>query len=183
MQLEQIMVNQIQKDRKLSCHFWIAGSKNRVLSMPPTLNTPKGVGKHLNHPSGPTSGHILTFTPCKTSSYPTHPVISNRGSEQGNLLVVFAFSCAAGAPVKPYLNFCLACYQFLLIREGQESWSVSLRHQGNWPWCQGSEGPASSLGSITGAFLQQKLSQNTSVGPSKSHRENYGDPVSGFPSC
>ena len=159
MQSGQIMVNKIQKDRKLSCHFWIAGSKNRVRSMPPTHTTTKEVGKHLNHPSGPTSGHILTFSPYKTSSYPP-ALLFQTGSEQGNLLLVFAFFCTAGAPVKPYLNFCLASYQFLLIREGQESWSVSLRHQGNWPWCQGNEGPASSLESITGAFPQQKLRQD-----------------------
>jgi len=32
----------------------------------------------------------------------------------------------AGAPVKSSRTYCLACSQFLLTKEGQEPWSVSL---------------------------------------------------------
>ena len=55
---------------------------------PPTLNTTKGWAHHLSHHSGPTPGHTLTLTPYREWARPS------LGSEQGNLLLVFASSCS-----------------------------------------------------------------------------------------
>ena len=38
-QVRQILDKKIQKTKKLNCHFWRAGSKSRVLCMPPAHNT------------------------------------------------------------------------------------------------------------------------------------------------
>ena len=53
-----------------NCHFWIAGSRNRVLGTKAgycafSLHSPstKKCAKHLSHTSSPTPGYICTLTP------------------------------------------------------------------------------------------------------------------------
>ena len=74
-------------------------SKSRVLRMPPALSTTNGWAEHLSHPSGPTPGHTPTLTPHK------EPACPPSGSEQGNLLLVFAPSCGGRGPNKALPEF------------------------------------------------------------------------------
>ena len=67
--------------------------QNRVLGMPPALNTTEGWVNHLSHPSSLTPGHTPTLTPYKEwacSPCPA-PVL---GSKWENLFLVFAPSCS-----------------------------------------------------------------------------------------
>ena len=99
MQLGQIMDNKIQKDQTPNCHFWRAGSKNRVsgakvgyCACPLHSTLPKRWADHLSHPSNLTPGPTPTLTPLW-------------GSEQGKLLLVFAPPCCSRGPNKALPKF------------------------------------------------------------------------------
>ena len=94
------------KNKKPNCHLWRAGSKNKVLgakagycACPLHTTPPDGWANHLSHPSSPTPGHTLTFTPYK------EPAHTRSGSEQGNLLLVFAPFCTCRSPYKALPEF------------------------------------------------------------------------------
>ena len=97
-QLGQILDNNIQRDQKPNCDFWRAGSKSRVLSMPPAYSTAKGVGKPPKPLSSPSPGCIPTLTPYKEPAWP--PWVSQR-----NCCLFLLLVAEAGAPIKPCLNF------------------------------------------------------------------------------
>ena len=91
-QLGQILDDKIQQEQKPNCHFGRARSKSWVLRMPFAHSTSKnGWGQTSQAPGQPLETLTTpTLTPCK----------------QGNLLLVLSpCSAAAGAPVKPCLNF------------------------------------------------------------------------------
>ena len=94
-QVGQIM-DKIRKDQKPNCHFRRAGSKSRVLHMRPAHTTTKGVGR-------PPKPRLWTHP------YP-HPIEGAsspppRGASKGTCYLLSLPHTAAGAPVKPCLNF------------------------------------------------------------------------------
>ena len=106
MQLGQIKDNKIQKDQKPSCHFWRAGSKNRVLgakagncACPLHTTLPNGWADHLSHSAGPTPGPAPTLTPCKEPPRPP------RRMSRGTCYLFSLPPAAAGTPIKPCLYF------------------------------------------------------------------------------
>ena len=68
--------------------------------MPPAHTTTKGWSDHLSYPSSPTPGHTPTLTPYKEPAH--HP---RQGVSKGNCYLFSLTPAAAGAPVKPCLNF------------------------------------------------------------------------------
>ena len=111
-QLEQILdPKDTKRPKRPNCHFWGAWSKNRVSGVkagycicPLHTTPPKGWGKHLSHPSGPTPGHIPTLTPYKKEV----PL----GKQRSLLFVLAPARCSRGPnkaltefPGWPLVNF------------------------------------------------------------------------------
>ena len=100
MQLGQIRVTGCKKTKNPAATSEELGAKSRLLCIPPALST-KGVGKPPKPPLWPNSG--------------THPYphgrnqlvapLQERVSKQTKLWLVLAPHSAAGASVKPCLNF------------------------------------------------------------------------------
>ena len=66
---DKLWTRRYKKTKKSQCHFWRAGSKNRVSGAkagycPRPLHStpPKGRANHLSHTSSPTHGHTPTLT-------------------------------------------------------------------------------------------------------------------------
>ena len=79
------------------------GNKNRVLSMPPALNTTRGVGETPKPPSGSTPVHALTLTP-----YKEHAFLSHLQEERKQVRDTVVCSCCLllqQGPYKPCLIF------------------------------------------------------------------------------
>ena len=85
------------------CHcFWRARSKSRVLHKTPSTQHHQKRANHLNHLSGPTPEHIPTLIPFKEQA--RHPLPCPR--EWASEAILFSLpAAAAGAPIKPCLNF------------------------------------------------------------------------------
>ena len=105
----QIMDNKIQNNQKnpSNCHFWGAGSKNRVpgakagyCTCPLHSTPPKGWANHLSHTFHPTPGHTPTLTPYKEPAHPPH-----WGASKGTSYSFLLPPVASGAPIKSGLNF------------------------------------------------------------------------------
>ena len=104
----KLRTRRYKKTKKPNCHFWRAGSKNRVSvakagywECPLHSTPPKGWTKLLSYPFSST--HRLT------STYP-HSIQGTslpppRGASKGNHYLFSLPPAAAGAPVKPSLNF------------------------------------------------------------------------------
>ena len=90
-----------KRPKKSNCHFWRAGSKSRVLRMPPALNTTKGGGQTIS--AAPLAWLLDPPLPS--------PRIRNQlpppwgASEQGNLLLVLAPLCCSKGPRKAVPEF------------------------------------------------------------------------------
>ena len=98
-QLGQIVDKKIQKDPKPSCPSWRARSKSRVPPRHPAHSSTKGVGR----PHKP----CLQLEPW-TCPYPhpyREPARSPRGVRSGTCCLLSRSCAAAGALVKPCLNF------------------------------------------------------------------------------
>ena len=126
MQLGQITDNKIQKDQKTQLLLLksqeqkqCVGRESRVLHMPPAHNTTKGVGRPPKPTLQPNPRHTPTLTPYKEPARPPG------GASKGTCYLFLLPPAAAGAPIKPCLISCMASYQFLLIKEGQEPWLVT----------------------------------------------------------
>lgn len=72
----------------------------------PCPNTTEGVGKTLQSPPRPTPDTTLPLAHVrsKLNAFPHHPPLLREPVSKGTLFVL-AFPAAAGAPVKPCLNF------------------------------------------------------------------------------
>ena len=107
-QLEQISHERYKEVEKPNCYFCrafnkISGLRTKAEYCTGPLQTPPPNGrvKHLSHPSGPTPGHCGTLTPYKEQIQPSppHPLPHRKW-------ICFSLPLvAAGAPVKPCLNF------------------------------------------------------------------------------
>ena len=145
-------MDKIYGDQKPKCHFWRARSKSRVLCLPPAFNIIKGVGRP---PKPPRQPELCTppnpYPVSGTSSFPA-PSLSELNKQES--LFVLAPPAAAGAQIKPCLN-----YFYWLRRprplisitvtgrkgpeaEGQTPWSVGEKPSSSWfyflvEWGQG----------------------------------------------
>ena len=97
------------RPRKPAVTFEELGTQMEYCACPLHTMLPKEWLNHLKHPSGPTSGHILTLTLCQEKA--CLPWVQ---SKQGDLLFAFFAFCFIRGPNKalpeflvwPLVNFC-----------------------------------------------------------------------------
>ena len=102
----------IKRPKNLTATFEEPGAKTGCWEQmwgtahaPCTQHHQRGWATHLSHPSSPSPGHTPTLTPCKEPARQPSPSPLRERASKGTCCLFSLHAAAAGAPIKPRLNF------------------------------------------------------------------------------